>query len=77
MKQLIPKREWKILNFELFENKPLNGPFPEDVVKRSELLLIAQCVLSDFELAKSRKDKEFFGELYQKIMELYFTWKIE
>ena len=77
MKQLIPEREWEILNFELFENKPSNEPFPENIVRRRELLLMAQCLLSDFEFAKSREDKEFFGELYQKIMQLYFTWKIE
>jgi len=77
MKQLIPEQEWEILNFELFEKKPPNRSFPEDVVRRRELLLMAQCLLSDFAVAKSRKEKEFFGKLYQKVMELYFNWKIE
>ncbi len=77
MEQVIPEREWKILNFELFENKPPNKPFPENIVRRRELLLMAQCLLSDFEFAKSRKDKQFFGELYQKVMDLHFAWKIE
>ena len=76
MKKLNPKREWKILDFEVFHNKPAGGPFPKDIVKRRELLLLAQCLLSDYEFTKSDKEKAFFGELYQKTMELYFNWTI-
>jgi len=77
MKKIIPEQEWKVLDFELFENKPATAPFPENIVRRRELLLMAQCLLSNFEFSKLRNDKEFWGELYQKIMELYFTWRTE
>ncbi|MBL7198249.1 MAG: hypothetical protein ISS47_09145 [Candidatus Omnitrophica bacterium] len=73
-KNLIPEQEWEILNSEVFENKPLVEPFPEDIVKRRELLLFAQCLLSDYQFAKSKKYRKFFGELYRKTMETYFNW---
>jgi len=74
MKQIDPEREWKILNFEMFENQPACDPYPEDVIKRRELLLMAQCELSSFQAAKSKKEKKFHAELYEKIMEYYFNW---
>lgn len=74
MYKIMPKREWKILNSEVFENKPLAGPFPEHIARRRELLLFAQCSLSDYQFAKSKKCRKFFGGLYRKTMETYFNW---
>lgn len=74
-KKIISNREWKVLKFELFENKPkTDKPYPPDVVKRRELLLLAQCLLADYQFTKSRKYKSFFGKLYRKTMETYFAW---
>ena len=75
IKQLIPKREWKILDFEVFENRPkTNKPYPADIVKRRELLFMAQSYLANYEFAKSKKYKSFFGELYRITIETYFKW---
>ena len=75
MKLLNAKREWKILNFEVFENRPkTNKPYPADIVKRRELLLLAQCYLGHYEFAKSKKYQSSFGKLYQITMKTYFRW---
>ncbi len=73
MMQLNPEKEWKILNYEMFENKPDKAPFPKFVVKRREFLLYAQCLLSDYEVADSKEEKEIFGAAYMEIMGWYFT----
>ncbi len=75
MKHIIPKCEWKILDFEVFENKPKIAPYPRNVVKRRELLLMAQSFLSNGQFAKSKKYKAFYKELYQKTIATYFAWK--
>lgn len=72
---LIPEYEWKILKYELFDNKPDTVPFPRNITKRRELLLIAQCLLSDYECAKTSKAKRFFSKLYKTTMNLYFNWE--
>ena len=75
MKLLNAKREWKILNFEVFENRPkTNKPYPTGIVKRRELFLLAQCYLADYGFAKSKKYKSFFGELYRITMKTYLKW---
>lgn len=74
MNKIVPKREWDILNFEIFKNKPLRTIFSKHIVKKRELLLFAQCCLADYQSARSKKFKNFFGELYQKIMDVYFAW---
>ncbi|MBN2014392.1 MAG: hypothetical protein JW778_04365 [Candidatus Altiarchaeota archaeon] len=74
MTNLILEREWKTIDYELFENKPDSAPFSEDIIKRRELLLIAQCLLSDYRAAKILKDKETIGGLYRATMDLYSDW---
>jgi hypothetical protein len=75
MKLLNAKREWKILNFEVFENRPkTNKPYPAGIVKRRELLLLAQRYLAEYEFTKSQKYKSFFGELHRITMGTYFAW---
>lgn len=46
--------EWEELKFEMKENKPKEIPEPKFIVKRRELLLIAECLLSDYEICKSQ-----------------------
>ena len=78
MIQLDTKREWEILHFEMFENKPpIKGSYPENIVKRRECLLLAQCMLSEFEFAESKINKAHFGAIYLKVMESYFAWKVD
>jgi len=76
MKLLNPEREWKNIKHQLFYNKPNVAPFSETVTRRRELLLIAQCLLSDYESAKNHFDKEFTGKLYKITMNLYYNWRI-
>lgn len=73
---LNPEYEWKILNYELFDNKPDTAPFPRSVTKRRELLLVAQSLLSSYECAKTSKLKVFFGKLYKITINSYFNWQI-
>jgi hypothetical protein len=70
---LDPKQEWKILKYELFENKPAIAPYPPSVVSKRQLLLISQCLLADYEYEKVPKKKEFFGAIYKLTMETYFA----
>lgn len=67
-----PNREWEIMKFEVHYNKPkIDGPYPQDIVERRELLLLAQYVLADYQTAKSKIDKDFFRELYRLTMDTY------
>lgn len=74
MRQAFLKMEWNILNNEMFTNKPKREPFSEKVIKRRELLLLAQHLLSDIEYGKSSKFRRFKSELYQRTMKIYFSW---
>jgi hypothetical protein len=75
IKKINPNREWEIIKFEIHYNKPkISGPYPENIVRRRELLLFAQNFLADYQVAKSRKYKNFFGELYRITMKTYFAW---
>ncbi len=47
IKQLNTAQERKILDFELFENKPKRCPYPQNVVRRREVLFgHSPCFLS-------------------------------
>ncbi len=78
MRRTIPKREWKILDYELFENRPkTDKPYPPDVVKRRELLLYAQVHLSEIAWAQKCKDLEterLHTEAYNLVMSKYYEW---
>lgn len=75
MKLLNTKREWKILNFEVFENRPkTNKPYLADIVNRRKLLLFAQRYLAEYEFTKSQKYKNFVAQLYRITIERYFAW---
>jgi hypothetical protein len=75
IKTINPSQEWGIIKFETHYNKPqIDGPYPEDIVKKRELLLFAQCFLADYQSSKSKKYRNFFGELYRVTMDTYFVW---
>jgi len=71
-------QEWKKLKFELFENRPkIDGPYPQNIVKRREFLLFAQVHLNNILDAKLKKDiwnERFETEMYNKTMEIYYSW---
>lgn len=71
---LNPNREWKILKNEIFNNKPQEAPYPQNVVKRRELLLFAESFLAKYQSAVSLKYKDFFRDLYRSTMKAYFAW---
>lgn len=74
MKSINLSQEWEIMKFETHYNKPqIDGSYPKDVVCRRELLLLAQCVLANYQSAKSKKYRNFFGELYLLTMDTYFA----
>jgi len=69
--------EFRKIDHELRFNKPNFTPYPHDLVKRREYLLFAQVHLSNILDAKSKKDKwdeRFETEMYNKVMEIYYTW---
>lgn len=71
---LNPNREWKILKDEIFNNRPKKTPYPQDIVKKRELLLFAECFLAKYQFTNSKKYRDFFGELYRKTKNTYLTW---
>ena len=76
IEKIIPEQEWEIIKFETHYNKsPIDGLYPRDIVNKRALLLFAQCFLADYQTAKTRKYKNFFGELYRKTMNTYFAWQ--
>ena len=75
IKTLNPNQEWEIIKFETHYNKPkIDRPYPENIVRKRELLLLAQLYLADYQSTKSRKYKNLFRELYRLIMDKYFAW---
>ncbi len=72
------EEEYKKLSFELLENKPkIKPPYPPDIVKRRELLLLAQVHLNNIlgiQLKKDGHNEQFEIEMYHKIMETYHNW---
>ena len=76
IRKIDSNRGWETIKFETHYNKPLiGGPYPDNIVRRRELLLFAQCFLADSQVAKSKKYKNFFIELYQLTMKTYFAWE--
>jgi len=73
MKKLDLKKEWSILNFELFKNKSKKALYPKKIVEKRKLLLLAQCLLSDYGSTKSKIQKNIFGTAYKSLMQLYFN----
>jgi len=71
------EKEFKKIDFELRENKPnVIGAFPDEIVKRRELLLLAQVALNNIigaKQAKNRKEEEFYEDIYQKIIGYYYS----
>lgn len=73
MLELNLEKEWKILNHEMAENKPaIEGSYPDHVVRNRELLLLAQCLLSDYDWSDIEEQKTSLAKVYKLTMELYF-----
>lgn len=73
--KIIPEQEWEIIKFETRYNKPpIDGPYPKNIVKRRELLLSAQNFLAKYQVAQTKRCKQFFANLYKMTMEVYFVW---
>ncbi len=76
MRRIIPKREWKILDFEVFENGPKTDElYPPKIVRRRELLLYAQVHLAEISWARKFKDLEserYHTHAYCRIMLKYY-----
>ncbi len=51
MKKINVIKQWDVIKRELFINKPKKTPYLKNVVRKRELLLFAQCFLSDYEAA--------------------------
>lgn len=81
MEKISLEREWKRLNFELFDNKPkIDGLYPLEIVKRRTLLLYAQVHLSEILRAKKCKDlwaERLHTEAYNRVMSEYYGWSGE
>lgn len=56
---------------ELRKNKPAVAPYPQNIVRKRELLLLAQVLLSKILQAKEKGDKPrklFEAEIYRKVI---------
>ena len=74
MIELNVKKEWEVLKYELFENKPNEIPFPERIVRKRELLLLAQNLLTDYEFTKTECERFIYGFVYKETMKEYFEY---
>lgn len=72
------EKEFKRIDHELIENRPnISGPYPDKIVKRRELLLLAQAALNNIIGAKQDKNmkkEKFYEEIYQKITDYYYNY---
>ena len=72
------EKEFDTVNFELRENRPnISGPFPNEVVRRRELLLEAQVILGNVLSAKQGRDineERFYETVYYRTMDAYYNW---
>jgi hypothetical protein len=70
-------QEFKKIDYELRVNKPKIVPYPPDLIKRREFLILAQVHLQNILNAKFKKDilfERLETELYGKVIEIYYNW---
>lgn len=70
--------EWKKLQYEIIYNKPqIDGPYPQEIVDKRELLLYAQVELEKAQTAYNSNKCNLFelhSILYYIIMNRYYKW---
>ena len=74
------EKEYKKIDYELFNNKPTIVPYPPNIVKKRELLLYAQVHLSNILEVKFKRDEwdeRFETKMYKIVMEKYYNWNEE
>ena len=70
-------QEFNKIDLEFHKKRPMQTPFPPNVVKRRELLLFAQVHLNKILEAKLKKDQlaeKFQTEMYRIVMLYYYNW---
>ncbi|RKZ34161.1 hypothetical protein DRQ33_02755 [bacterium] len=75
MQEFDPRREWVVLKYEMFYNTPDITPYPENIVRRRELLLKAQVILADYQCEKNDFLKAIHKIHYLQIMDEYYNWE--
>jgi len=72
------EQEWEKLRSLSIKDRPqIDGHYPSDIVKRRELLLIAQVYLSNLINAKNKKNRsleKLESKIYHKIISRYSSW---
>jgi hypothetical protein len=71
------EQEFQKIDDEIKYNKPVDTPYPPDVIKRRELLLFAQVCLANVLDAKKKKNKQegkLHEALYETMMSNYYGW---
>lgn len=75
MKKINYKKEWKILKEEIFSNRPkIEGPYPEEIIKAREYLLLAQVNLSNAEFANLNSNyilESIEYQRYKNVLRIY------
>lgn len=75
MKKINYKKEWESLKKEIFINRPkIEGPYPKEVVKAREYLLLAQVNLSNAEFAHLNSNyilEKIEYDRYQHVFRIY------
>ncbi len=71
MKSFDLTRAWEEVTYETLVNKPQLTPYPENVVRARELLLLAQTLLSAYETQSSSSRRNELIEEFQATMQQY------
>ena len=65
------KKAWEQVKKETIKNKPKKAPYPPSIVKARELLLVAQDLLSKYEIEKTTKTRDVLATSFEKTMKHY------
>ncbi|MBC8388403.1 MAG: hypothetical protein H8E13_10200 [Actinobacteria bacterium] len=70
-------QEFRKIDYELRVDRPKIVPYPPDLIKRREFLILAQVHLNNILDTKFKKDilfERLETELYSKVIEIYHNW---
>jgi len=65
--------EWEVVLRETHNKPDIDGPYPPEVVKRREIILLAQSLLADYQTTTDPLRQTALAYAYQTFMKFYFA----